>query len=312
VRAAYLTELGGPEVIRIGDLPDPRPGPTDVLVRVEAVAVNPVDTFIRSGAYRTPLPMPFVVGRDMVGTTVGGGTAGRAQRVWTNSLGHAGRQGPTAQYAVVPADRLYPLPEGVEPASAVAVLHPAATAWLALVRYARVRPGERLLVEGAAGNVGRALVELGAQLGAYPVGTAAPADHDELRALGAEEVIDYRAPDIGSAYDVAVDCSGRDELARTADLMNLGGRVVLIAGMTATMSLPASAVYLRDLAVLGFVISNATVADLAAAARWINDRLGQGGLRPRGVRTLGLAETADAHRRVAERVRRRLVIEPWR
>lgn len=311
MRAAYLTELGGPEVIRIGDLPEPRPGPTDVLVRVEAVAVNPVDTFIRSGRYRTPLPMPFVVGRDMVGTV-------DHQRVWTNSLGHAGRQGPTAEYAVVPADRLYPLPDGVDPASAVAVLHPAATAWLALVRHARVRPGERLLVEGAAGNVGRALVELGAQLGAHVVGTAAPADHDELRALGAEEVVDYRGPDIGSAYDVAVDCSGRDELARTADLMNLGGRIVLISGMATTMSVPAPAVYLRDLAVLGFVISNATVADLAAAARWINDRLDRGGLRPRAVRRLGLAETAEAHRQVAgrppgsERLRGRLVIEPWR
>jgi NADPH:quinone reductase-like Zn-dependent oxidoreductase len=317
VRAAYLTELGGPEVIRVGELPEPRPGPTDVLVRVEAVAVNPVDTFIRSGAYRTPLPMPFVLGRDMVGTVgdrqapAGADSDGLpGRRVWTNSLGHAGRQGPTAEYAVVPRDRLYPLPEGVDPDRAVAVLHPAATAWLALVRHARVLPGERLLVEGAAGNVGRALVELGAQLGAHVVGTAAPADHDDLRALGAEEVIDYWAPDIGGAYDVAVDCSGRDELARTADLMNRGGRVVLISGMTTTMTVPARAIYLRDLSVLGFVISNATVADLAAAASWINDRLVRGGLPPRRVRALGLADTAEAHRQVAEGVRGRLVIHP--
>lgn len=305
MRAAYLTELGGPEVIRVGELPQPRPGPTDVLVRVEAVGVNMVDTFIRSGAYRTPIPMPFIVGRDMVGTVDG-------QRVWTNSLGHAGRQGPTAEYAVVPAERLYPLPAGVDPVDAVAVVHPAATAWLALVRHARVRPAERLLVEGAAGNVGRALVELGAQLGAHVVATANPADHDELRRLGAAEVIDYRAPDIGDEYHVAVDCSGRNELARTAELMTLGGRIVLVAGMASTLSVAARAIYLRDLSVLGFVISNATAADLASAAGWINDRLARGGLRPRAVRTVGLAETAEAHRMVADRVRGRVVIQPWR
>jgi NADPH:quinone reductase-like Zn-dependent oxidoreductase len=304
VRAAYLTELGGPEVIQVGELPEPQPGPTDVLVRVEVVAVNMVDTFIRS-AYRTPIPMPFVVGRDLVGT------AG-SQRVWANSLGHAGRQGPTAEYAVVPADRLYPLPPGVDPVSAVAVLHSAATAWLALVKHARVRPAERLLVEGAAGNVGRALVELGAQLGAHVVATANPADHAELRELGAAEVVDYRVPDKGDEYDVAVDCSGRNELARTAELMALGGRIVLVAGMASTMSVAARAIYLRDLSVLGFAISNATAADLAAAARWINERLAGGGLRPRTVRTVGLAETAEAHRQVADRVRGRLVIDPWR
>jgi len=191
-------------------------------------------------------------------------------------------------------------------------VHPAATAWLALVRHARVRPAERLLVEGAAGNVGRALVELGAQLGAYVVATANPADHDELRRLGAAEVIDYRAPDIGDEYHVAVDCSGRNELARTAELMTLGGRIVLVAGMASTLSVAARAIYLRDLSVLGFVISNATAADLASAAGWINDRLARGGLRPRAVRTVGLAETAEAHRMVADRVRGRVVIQPWR
>jgi NADPH:quinone reductase-like Zn-dependent oxidoreductase len=142
------------------------------------------------------------------------------------------------------------------------------------------------------------------------VGTAAPADHDELRALGAAEVVDYRVPEIGSAYDVAVDCSGRNELARTADLMNNGGRMILLAGMATTMSVAARAIYLRDLSVLGFVISNATVAELAEAARWINDRLARGGLRPRSVRTMGLDETAEAHRLVAEKVRGRLVIRP--
>ena len=95
MRAAYITELGPAEAIRVGDLPVPVPGPTDVLVRVEVVVVNPVDILVRSGGYSTPTPFPFVVGRDLVGTAaeVGAGTVGFAagDRVWCNSLGHGGR-----------------------------------------------------------------------------------------------------------------------------------------------------------------------------------------------------------------------------
>ena len=150
MRAAYITELGPADAIRVGELPTPVPGPTDVLVRVELVVVDPVDTLVRSGAYRTPTPFPFVVGRDLVGTVAeaGAGAAGFApgDRVWCNSLGHDGRQGSFAEFAVVPAERLYHLPDGADPVASVAVLHPAATAYLALFRHGRLRPGESVYV----------------------------------------------------------------------------------------------------------------------------------------------------------------------
>ncbi|HEX6501456.1 MAG TPA: NADPH:quinone reductase [Micromonosporaceae bacterium] len=324
MRAAYLTGLGSPEVIRVGDLPVPVPGPTDVLVRVEAVAVNPVDALIRAGRFRTPLPMPFVVGRDLVGTVerVGGDVdqSSEATRftpgdpVWCNSLGHAGRQGATAEFAVVPVDRLYPLPPGVDPAAAVAVLHPAATAWLALVRHARLRPGERLLVQGAGGNVGRALVELGAQMGGYVCATAAPADHDAVRRLGARDVLDYRAADLDDqapgSFDVAVDCSGRNDLAALAGHLALGARVVLLADRGDPIRVVARDLYTRDVSVLGFAITNASVADLAGAARWINDRLAVGGLPPRALHPVPLEQTAQAHHCIEAGVVGRLVILP--
>ncbi len=318
MRAAFLTELGAPDVIRVGELPDPVPGPTDVLVRVEAVAVDPVDALVRSGAYRTALPLPFVVGRDLVGTVerAGPGAVGFAEgdRVWSNSLGHAGRQGPTAERAVVPADRLYRLPAAVDPTAAVAVLHPAATAWLALVRHARLRPGERLLVEGAAGNVGRALVELGALMGAHVVCTAATDDHEAVRALGAERVVDYRSPDLaerlGPGFDVTVDCSGRNEVHRLAPLLAPGARVVLLASRGGPLGVTPRDLYTRDVSVLGFAISNASVADLAGAAAWINDRLAAGGLRPRAVEELPLTATASAHARIEAGHTGRLVIRP--
>lgn len=143
MHAAFITQHGPATDIRYGELPEPVPGPTDVLVDVAAVSVNPVDTFVRSGLFRTPVPFPFVIGRDLVGTVAeaGPGAPGftPGDRVWSNSLGHGGRQGPTAERAVVPADRLYHLPPGVDGTGAVAVVHPAATAHLALFAHGGLR-----------------------------------------------------------------------------------------------------------------------------------------------------------------------------
>ncbi|GAB2715093.1 alcohol dehydrogenase catalytic domain-containing protein [Halomonas garicola] len=166
MQAAFIRETGGVVHIEIGELPVPRPGPTDALVRMEASEVNHVDLFVRSGAFPTPTPFPFVIGRDLVGTVVeaGSGAAGFAvgDRVWCNSLGHDGRQGAFAEYAVVSAERLYPLPPKVAPLDAAAVLHGAATAHIGLVREAGLAAGDTLLATG-----GRAVVMAGLQ-GAAP------------------------------------------------------------------------------------------------------------------------------------------------
>jgi NADPH:quinone reductase-like Zn-dependent oxidoreductase len=132
MRAAFITRLGPADGIRVGELPQPAPGPTDVLVRAEVVVVNPVDILVRSGGWATPTPFPFVIGRDLVGTVAEAapGAVGFApgDRVWCNSLGYGGRQGSFAEYAVVPAERLYHLPAAADPVAAVALFHPAATA----------------------------------------------------------------------------------------------------------------------------------------------------------------------------------------
>jgi len=123
----------------------PSPGPTDVLVRVEMVAANPVDTFIRSGRYPTPTPFPFVVGRDLIGTIAAAGDGSHfsaGDEVWCNSLGHEGRRGSFAEYAVAPQERCDRMPPGVDRAVLVAIAHPAATAYLAWF-VARPAPGRR-------------------------------------------------------------------------------------------------------------------------------------------------------------------------
>jgi NADPH:quinone reductase-like Zn-dependent oxidoreductase len=319
-RAAYITEFGAPEVIRYGTLPIPPIGPTDVLLRTEAVVVNPVDCLIRAGVYRTPTPFPFVVGRDVAGVVaaVGAGVVGFAvgDRVWSNSLGHGGRQGSFSDHVVVAAERCYHLPDTVSAEAAVAVFHPAATAYLALFRHAGVQPGETVYVGGGGGNVGRAAVELAAVAGARVIASARAEDFDDCAALGASAVVDYRdgagavAKAAPEGVNVYFDTSGHHDFTAALDVLAPGGRIVLMAG-TATVPLPVSAFFQRNASLLGFVISDASVSDLAAAAALINKRLAAGGLEPRIVSRMTLADTAEAHRLVNQRsVRGRIVLHP--
>lgn len=310
MRAAYIEQLGSPDVIRYGELDTPRPGPTDVLVDVMFTTVNPVDTFIRSGTFRTRLGFPFVIGRDLVGTVsaVGPDVSGFAvgDPVWCNSLGHGGRQGGAAEQALVQADRLYHLPSGVNPADAVAVVHPAATAYLALFLHGRIRAGQTVVIEGAAGNVGSALLVLAAQAGARCVATAAARDADYCKMLGATDVIDYREPAVPQriqdlspdGIDVYIDTSGRNDLASVVDLLAFRGRIVLLAGAQARPTLPVGPLYMKDCSVMGFVISHATTAELSEAADVINRLLAKGDLRPRTTESLPLSAAAEAHHRM--------------
>ncbi|MFJ5266339.1 NADPH:quinone reductase [Streptomyces sp. NPDC088387] len=306
--AAYIEEFGAPDGIRCDELPAPRPGPADVLVDVEVSAVNHVDTFVRSGAWRTPVPMPFVIGRDLVGTVAEtspgavGFTVG--DRVWSNSMGHAGRSGTAAEQVVVPADRLYHLPPGVDPTAAVAVAHPAATAHLALFTHGRLRAGENVVVLGGGGNVGGALTLMAARAGARVVVTASARDADRCRALGAAHVVDYRDPDVQGRLraacpegaDLFLDTSGANDLESALALLARRGRIVVLAGMRSRPVLPAGALYLKDCSVVGFAISQATSDELAEAAAGINRLLADGSLRPPATVPMALKEAAEAHR----------------
>lgn len=318
--AAYITRPGPPEEIRWGELPDPPAGPADVLVRPFAVAVNPVDTFVRSGRYRTPTPFPFVIGRDLVGEVVRSGPGfAEGDRVWCNSLGHGGRQGSFATLVAVPAERLYPLPPYAGPVAAVAVFHPAATAYLALFRHGRLRLGETVYVAGAAGNVGDALVRMAVAAGARVVAAAHPRDAARCRAAGAAEVIDYRAAALSErlreaapyGVDVHVDTSGRHDLETAVEALAPGGRIILLAGAAARVELPVGPLYVKDGRLLGFAISNASAAELAEGAGVINRLLAAGALPARIADVLPLRDAAEAHRRLeAGEVRGRIVLCP--
>jgi NADPH:quinone reductase len=206
--AAYIDALGDASVIRYGELPDPVAGAGQLLVRVEAVAVNNVDTYLRSGRWRSEVSFPLVLGRDLVGTVaaVGIGVTGvePGQRVWTNSAGYGGRSGATAELVVVDRDRLYRLPAGADPVAFVAAVHPGATAHGALLGRARLHEGETVAVIGANGAVGLCMVQVAAASGAHVVAVVRDRRAEgRLRALGADRVVVAEASEALEAASAA-------------------------------------------------------------------------------------------------------------
>ncbi|PYI66885.1 oxidoreductase [Arthrobacter livingstonensis] len=312
--AAYFRHTGGAGAIKFGKLPVPGlPETGRVLVRVAATAVNHVDTHVRSGAFATELSFPQIIGRDLAGTVeqVGpGGTAGflMGDLVWSNSMGFDGRPGAGAEFAVVPAERLYSLPVGVDPVEAAAALHSGATAWLALHRHARVQAGETVFVGGGAGQLGSALVVQAVRAGARVITSSSAADTGYCRSMGAEVALDYRSAGLageladavgtlsgGRGLDVHIETSGRHHLEAAVELLALRGRIIALSGMAATNMVPLGRLYTRDGSIRGFAISNASVSDLTDAARAVNVLLSAGALQARHITRLPLRDAAAAH-----------------
>jgi NADPH:quinone reductase len=308
VKAAYIDALGGVESIRYAELPDPIPAPEQVVVRVEAVAVNSVDTFLRAGRWRTEVNLPLALGRDLVGAVaaLGSGVHGfePGERVWTNSAGYGGRPGATAELVAVGRDRLYRLPSGADPVGFVAAVHPAATAHGALIDRARLEPGECVAVVGANGALGMCMIQAAAAHGAEVV--AAIRDQraeTRLRALGATHVVIADADNAAEAaaaaasdgIDVLVDASGHAEVAGAIKHLNPRGRIVLIAGRRRE-ELDLWELYVREIQLLGFIMSGMTAGELAAAADWINSTYPSRPLSVSVGRVLGFEDAAEAHK----------------
>lgn len=314
MKAAYITTVGPPEAIRFGDLPTPTVGPLDVRVRTAAVCVDPVDALIRSGHLQENLPVPFIIGRDVVGVVeeVGSGVKRFApgQSVWCNNQGYAGRQGTFAEILAIPERLLYPLPPGVRPNEMVAFVHSGLTACIGL-QLARLQPGETLFINGAAGNVGTAVLQLARARGARILATAGnDAGLDWCRSLGAEAVVNYKTEDVSRAVrtfapdgvNVYWDVSGRPDFDQAVERVAREGRIILMAGHGERPAFPVGPFYVKRCSMYGFAITYASEAELRTSAEEINRWVTQGRLKVRIDRILPLAEAASAHRLVEDRV----------
>ena len=184
MRAAYIEATGSPEVIKTGELPQPQPGPGQVLVRVRAVALNPIDLYIRSGLVAMPLAFPYIIGCDMAGTVeqVGQGcTRFRiGDRVWGSNQGLLGRQGVAAEYAAIDESWLYPTPAPLQDTEAAAMALVGITAHLGLLEFGHLKAGEVVYVPGGTGGVGSMVVQMAKAKGARVATAAGSPERVEL------------------------------------------------------------------------------------------------------------------------------------
>ena len=308
MKAAFIEEFGPSSVIQYGDLPMPDMGPDDVLVKVSAVTVNPIDTYIRSGSFETHPQFPFVIGRDMTGQVVETGhkvTRFRAgQWAWSNNQGYAGRQGTFSEYCAIQEDLLYPLPDGSDPVETVAIIHSALTAVLGLQFKAGLEAGEALFVNGGDGNVGTAVLQIAKNLGAKVAVTSATEEKAKwCKELGADAVINYKTEDVNEALhkfapagvNVYWDATGRPDAHRAVDAVAQRGRIVFMAGRGHETVLPVGAFYVRNCTLFGFTVTDATTEELANCASAINKWLERKSLRARIALRFPLSDAASAH-----------------
>jgi NADPH2:quinone reductase len=309
MKAAYINQTGGPENIIFGDLPDPQPGPTQCLVKVSAVDVNPVDLYVRSGAVAAKLNFPYILGRDLAGKIVATGANVKrfkaGDRVWATGQGWDGRQGTFSELAAVDEIWLNQMPGNVTDEDIAAISLVGVTAHLGVVGHAKLKAGETLFVNGGTGGVGSSVVQMAKIIGARVITTVGSDDKAaKARELGADVVINYKSQDIAAAIKQAApngvnvwwETLREPDFEKTFSLLANHGRMIVMAGRDARPIFPVGPFYTKNLSVLGFVILNSTAEELQAAALDINQWMSAGKLKPQIDRVLPLSQTAEAHR----------------
>ncbi|HEY5835375.1 NADP-dependent oxidoreductase [Streptomyces sp.] len=291
--------FGGPEVLEVVETAIPEPLQTEVLVRVRAASVNPVEGYIRSGAFPMLGEPPFTLGWDVSGVVeaVGRGTARFKVGDEVYGMPFFPRPGNTyAQYVTAPSRMLAHKPASLDHVHAAALPVVGLSAWQGLVDYAGVRPGDRVLIHAAGGGVGHVAVQIAKALGAYVIATASAGKRDFVRSLGADEVIDYRMTDFAEAVrdvDVVYDVVGEDNGERSFAVLRLGGAfVTAVDHGNAELRAKGEAAGLRF---IGLAVEPDHTA-LEALTRLVDE----GRLRPYVSRTFELRDVAKAHQVVEE------------
>lgn len=313
MKAAYLETQGPPEVIKVGELPTPKPKPGEILVKVAAAALNPIDVYIRAGTIPMPIPKPYVSGADVAGTVAEVGPGVKrfkpGDRVWGSNQGLMGRQGSLAEYVCAGEEWFYPTPAGVEDMQAAAVALVGITAHLGLFRCARLQGGETVFVNGGTGGVGSMVVHMSRAVGARVITTVGATEKAELVKTWGADAINYKKEDVharvkeltgGQGVNVWYETQREPDFFKSVDVLTKRGRMVVMAGRTAQPLFPVGPFYVKDCSLFGFAMFNASPDEQRQCAGDINRWLAEKKLRALIGKTFKLDEAAAAHRFLEE------------
>ena len=297
MRAIVATEPGPAGVLKETRVPKPRPGGTEVLVRVHAAAINPADWKTRRGGWagrHDVTDQGPILGWDVSGVVEAVGRGATRFKPGDEVFGmplFPHFPGGYSEYVAAPSRQFVLKPATLTHVQAAALPLASLTAYQALHDYARVRPGQKVLIHAAAGGVGHLAVQIAKALGAHVTGTASAAKHDFLRGLGADEVIDYREVDFAQALsgiDVVIDAIGGDYFERSLSVMNPGGTLV---ALSYDVSPERKALAAEHDVTAGFMLVEPDLEALTAIRSLVVD----GRLHPVVDAELPLAEAAKAH-----------------
>jgi len=309
MKAAYFEGTGAPEVIQFGEVPTPEPKSNEVRVKILAASINPIDTYIRSGAAPMPLPKPAITGTDFAGVIDKvGSNVNRfkiGQRVWGSNQGLLGRPGTCAEFICVDPEWIYPTPEAVSDEQAAACALVGITAHLGLFQRAGLKAGETVFVNGGTGGVGSMVVQMAKAVGAKVITTVgSDAKEKAARELGADRVVNYKADNFAAHMRSVVGPTGIQvwyetqpptDLDLAVELMSPRGRIIVMAGRQARPALPNGPFYVKGLSLLGFAMFNMTADEQRACAdemaRWMREAK----LRATIGKRFALSETRAAH-----------------
>jgi NADPH:quinone reductase len=309
MRAIRVSQFGGPEVLKLEEIPTPAPAAGQVLVHVRAAGVNPYDTYMRAGTYAVKPPLPYTPGSDAAGVveSVGPGVTKvkAGDRVYTART----ISGAYAEYALAQENQVQPLPESIEFAQGAGIWVPYGTAYHALFHSAQARAGETLLVHGASGGVGTAALQFARTIGLTIFGTAGTDPGIELikregvtqafnhtQAGYEEEILKATG---GKGVDIILEMLANVNLPKDLKLLATNGRVIVIGNRGETT------INARDLmgkrgSIRAFTLWAITEQETKEIYAGINAGLSNGTLTPVVAKEIPLAETASAHKQILE------------
>jgi NADPH:quinone reductase len=309
MKAVRVHQFGGPEVLRLEEVATPQPSLGEVLVRMHAIGVNPVETYIRAGTYARLPALPYTPGNDGAGVVEKIGDSVTEYKPGDRVYTAGSLTGTYAEFALCKTEQVHALPANVSFAQGAAMGTPYATAYRGLFQRADAKPGETVLVHGATGGVGTAAVQLARARGLRVFGTGGSEEGRKLaREQGAHEVFDHHAPahfeqimkaTDGRGVDVIVELLANVNLGKDLIILAKGGRVAII-GSRGRVEIDPRDTMQRDVDLRGMVLPNTPSAEMASIHAALVAGLENGTLRPVIGKEFPLAEAAHAHRAVME------------